>query len=225
MSLDEGGELAEFDGDNLPEKYVAGRRGGAWQQKLLDEVARQEARTSALWAQWGVPAIQSVPSFPGDGWYRLTRTFFREGFVSQTADGQPGCTTVLAEPPNPPDGWGRDTWDLGVLRVNTFPNYWSYIMSDHAAATRITPIDANRTHVRQYWMVHKDAQEGADFELERMKHVWHTTLLQDNELCAVNHAGVLSQAYSPGPYSPAKEAGVNYFTHGWYLPKFRGDKC
>ena len=38
MSLDESGGLAEFDGDNLPEKYVAGQRGGAWQQKLLDEL-------------------------------------------------------------------------------------------------------------------------------------------------------------------------------------------
>ena len=58
-----------------------------------------------------------------------------------------------------------------ILKINTFPNYWSYCMSDHAAATRLTPIDAHRTRVRQYWMTHRDAEEGRDYDLERMKYV------------------------------------------------------
>ena len=39
-----------------------------------------------------------------------------------------------------------------------------------------------------------------------------------------HQAGVISDAYTPGPYSPAKEPAVNYFVHGWYMPKFRGEK-
>ena len=226
MSLDEGGELVDYGGDLLPPERVVDSKGGAKRQaKLRAEIAAQDARTGALWEEWGMPTITSVPEFPGSGWFRAARTFFREGFVSQTLDGKPGCWGVpLATPPRAPEGWGAEDWDLGVLKINTFPNFWSYCMSDHAAATRLTPIDAHRTHVRQYWLVHRDAEEGCDFDLARMKHVWHQTLLQDNELCRINHAGVRSEAYTPGPYSPAKEAAVDFFVHGWYLRKFRGEK-
>ena len=62
--------------------------------------------------------------------------------------------------------------------------------------------------------------EGVDYELARLLPFWQLTSEQDWELCERNQAGVRSPAYTPGPYSHAREYNVAAFTD-WYLARMR----
>ena len=78
------------------------------------------------------------------------------------------------------------------------------------------PIAANRTLLRTRWLVHRDAIEGVDYDLDRLTSVWVATNDQDSSLVERAHLGVSSPAYLPGPYSPFTEGLVDKFSV-WYL--------
>jgi Rieske 2Fe-2S family protein len=66
--------------------------------------------------------------------------------------------------------------------------------------------------------VHKDAQEGVDYQVDRLSSVWTATNSQDGALVERAHQGIASPAYEPGPYSPFTEGLVDGFC-GWYLAR------
>jgi stachydrine N-demethylase len=65
------------------------------------------------------------------------------------------------------------------------------------------------------WLVHKDAEEGRDYDLKRLTEVWIATNDEDRRIVEENQRGINSPAYLPGPYSRAQEGGVNQFVD-WY---------
>ena len=82
------------------------------------------------------------------------------------------------------------------------------------------PLSENRTAVRTTWLVHEDAVEGVDYDVERLTQVWKVTNDQDRALAENNFRGVLSRAYVPGPYAPM-EFMLNDFTD-WYIGRMTG---
>ncbi len=94
---------------------------------------------------------------------------------------------------------------LGGLSVWTQPNSWQHFMSDHVVSFSVLPLAANRTLLRTRWLVHKDAQEGVDYDVNKLSSVWIATNAQDSALVERTHLGVSSPAYQPGPYSPYTE--------------------
>jgi Rieske 2Fe-2S family protein len=56
-----------------------------------------------------------------------------------------------------------------------------------------------------------------DYDVKRLTEVWTATNAQDAELAALNHRGVQSKAYQPGPYAPS-EFMLTHFTD-WYAGK------
>ncbi|MDQ0323004.1 Rieske 2Fe-2S family protein [Pararhizobium capsulatum DSM 1112] len=99
-------------------------------------------------------------------------------------------------------------------------NSWKHFMGDHAVVSTIIPLSADTTLVRTKWLVHKDAVEGVDYDLEKLTSVWVATTDQDAELVARNHAGVEDPAYIPGPYSPFTETNLDKFAT-WYIDRMR----
>ena len=77
------------------------------------------------------------------------------------------------------------------------------------------PIGPEETAIISKWLVHKDAVEGVDYDLERLTELWTKTNLQDRDLCENNQRGVNSLGYTPGPYSEEAEALVMRFSD-WY---------
>ncbi|MBR9766516.1 MAG: Rieske (2Fe-2S) protein, partial [Rhodobacteraceae bacterium] len=71
------------------------------------------------------------------------------------------------------------------------------------------------TEVQTTWLVHKDAVEGVDYDLEKLTEVWIHTNDEDRQVVEDNQQGILSPAYRPGPYSASHEDGVIQFTN-WY---------
>lgn len=179
--------LAEFDSVSDP------RVSPAYKAKL-----EQKGR------EWDALGLPHRPS-PRNLRHRAVRLPFEHG-VSMTIDGKPACEKLLG---NITDR------DLGSLRMLSLPNNWNHFQSDHVLAFRVLPLGPQQTQVTTKWLVHKDAVEGKDYDLERMTRVWLATNAQDRKLAEDNQRGINSSAYEPGPYSPLTEFGVQDFID-WY---------
>ncbi len=137
---------------------------------------------------------------------RIVRMPLKEGTQAMTMDGKPGCNKTMGRIQNR---------ELGSMRILHLPNSWNHMQSDHAIVFQVLPISAQKTLVTTKWLVHKDAVEGVDYNVERLRHVWDQTNKQDRELAEQNQRGINSLAYQPGPYSETYEFGVINFLD-WY---------
>lgn len=89
------------------------------------------------------------------------------------------------------------------------------MLGDHAITFRVLPISATETAVTTKWLVHRDAVEGVDYNLQDLIHVWTDTNDEDRRIVEENAFGIKSPAYEPGPYSELHEGGVIQFVD-WY---------
>ena len=104
---------------------------------------------------------------------------------------------------------------IGTMLLFHYPATWNHMLGDHAISFRVLPISAEETAVTTTWLVHKDAVEGVDYNLDELTHVWNMTNDQDRSIVEENAFGIRSPAYQPGPYSVEHEGGVMQFVE-WY---------
>jgi phenylpropionate dioxygenase-like ring-hydroxylating dioxygenase large terminal subunit len=81
---------------------------------------------------------------------------------------------------------------------------------DYGVIYRFIPRDVLRTDVEVLWLVHGDAQPGADYDPDALVWLWDVTSLADKTIIERNQDGVLSRAYRPGPFS-LMEPGTRAF--------------
>jgi Rieske 2Fe-2S family protein len=65
----------------------------------------------------------------------------------------------------------------------------------------LTPISPDKTLLRTSWLVHEDAVEGVDYDPDRLAALWRKTNEQDGHFSAINHRGIATDGYIPGPYA------------------------
>jgi len=148
-----------------------------------------------------------LATFPSPGrWWSVNRTATMPGFLTESVDGQPVSTPMGS----------HDGHDTGTLRARVLPGFWCHASADHAVTTRIVPAGPLETKVDVTWLVDAGAREGADYDVDRLLPFWQRTSEQDWALCERNQRGILSSAYTPGPYSPSRETNVIAFAE-WYL--------
>jgi glycine betaine catabolism A len=138
--------------------------------------------------------------------FRVGRLPLDHAGESFSKDGSLLCRKLLGDVPTP---------KLGHLSLHMQPNSWFHFVSDHAVTFAVLPIAPGRSLLRTTWLVHADAVEGADYDVESLTSVWRATNEQDRALVARTQLGVSSPAYEPGPYAPAEgqvEAFVNWYT-------------
>lgn len=82
----------------------------------------------------------------------------------------------------------------------------------------IIPLAPDRTELRTVWLVNKDAQEGVDYDFDRLTEVWIATNQQDADLVTIAQQGVSSVAYQPGPLSEFCETAVDR-NIAWYIER------
>ncbi|MCP1200787.1 SRPBCC family protein [Notoacmeibacter sp. MSK16QG-6] len=126
---------------------------------------------------------------------------------SHTIDTKRACKKLLGNLTNAKAG-GLHFW--------TQPNSWHHFLGDHAIVFSVLPLDAERSLLRTKWLVHKDAVEGEDYDLDNLIGVWMATNQQDSDLVGFCQQGVRSDGYVPGPYSPHTEMLVEKFCN-WYV--------
>ena len=160
----------------------------------------------ARWEAAGLPSAE-IERLDATTGFRSVRLPLNQSGESQTLDTRVACRKLL--------GTFTQT-NLGGLSFWTQPNSWHHFMSDHVVSFSVWPLAAGKTLLRTRWLVHKDAQQGVDFDVERLTAVWKATNDQDCALVARAHQGISSPAYLPGPYSAYTEDLVDTFCT-WYL--------
>jgi Rieske 2Fe-2S family protein len=169
-------------------------------------------RQHSGWAECGLPSAE-VDRLDHVTGFRAVRLPIARAGESQTIDTKVACRKLLGT---------LTRADLGGLSLWTQPNSWHHFMSDHIVSFSVLPIAPGKTLLRTRWLVHKDAQEGVDYDLDKLTSVWTATNDQDGSLVERAHAGVSSSAYEPGPYSPFTEGLVEKFCE-WYLDRLSAE--
>jgi glycine betaine catabolism A len=180
--------LAEYDAVDDP-------RADAGYGDLLERKYRD-------WEALGLPYRPTPRSLR----HRAVRLPYVNGALAMTMDGGLASRRLLGRLTDP---------DLGSARMLSLPNTWNHLGSDHVVTFRVLPVSPTESLVTTKWLVHKDAVEGADYDVRRLTEVWLATNDQDRHLVEITQAGVASSAYEPGPYSGVIEVGVRDFVD-WY---------
>ncbi|APX70411.1 MULTISPECIES: aromatic ring-hydroxylating dioxygenase subunit alpha [unclassified Brucella] len=179
----------------------------------------EDPEINQLWkscASIGLPARFNMSE---DGRYRITRIPLLRDAVSYTMSGKAAVKKPLSDKV-------AGSTNIGAMLLFNYPSTWNHLMADHAISFRVLPISAEETLVTTKWLVHKDAVEGVDYDLDELTHVWIQTNDQDRKIVEENAVGIHSPAYQPGPYSVEHEGGVMQFLE-WYTntttPRLRGE--
>lgn len=168
--------------------------------------AGQVERFNRRMAEAGLP----VGPVEGD-WWQAIRFPLNPGCASMTMDGRPVVSRPMC---------GVEGGDIGSLRWALEPHSFAHAVGDHAFMFTAWPTGPEETVVISKWLVHKDAVEGVDYDVEQLAALWTATNLQDRDLAENNQRGVHSAGYRPGPYSHDAEALVMRFTD-WYCDMAR----
>lgn len=169
----------------------------------------RKAGIEADWANSGL-LYETVEHLQDDAptQFRTQRMIIAGAGESQTLDTQVACRKLLGNLTR------RDLGDTHLWGNNA----WAHVMSDHAMISWIIPLSPDRTLVRTKWLVHRDAVEGVDYDLQRLTEVWVATTQQDAALVAITHSGTQDPAFVPGPYSTYTEPYVDQFAR-WYTSR------
>jgi len=73
--------------------------------------------------------------------------------------------------------------------------------NDHVVVYVFTPTSHETSQCDQYWLVRADAEEGKDYDLDRLVWLWDVTTRADERIIVDNQKGVNSKKYVPGPLS------------------------
>ena len=137
--------------------------------------------------------------------YGYSRTAMFEGYLTGSEDGQP-LAPLLGQLTGF-DG-GASDFCLGGF---------SYLLvySDHAVAYVFTPVDRDNCKCDIYWLVRADAQEGTDYDVDKLTWLWDVTTEADKEIIVNNWRGLRSRYYQPGPFSAMERMEKMWVE--WYL--------
>jgi Rieske 2Fe-2S family protein len=141
--------------------------------------------------------------------FRIEREPLDMAGESFSADGKQVCEKLLSD--------ALPVAKLGRLSMHVQPNAWFHFLGDHAITFSVLPTGPDSSVLRTTWLVHKDAVEGRDYDLDALTHVWQQTNDQDRAFVARAHRGVSDPAYQPGPYLPP-EYQVDAFCT-WYMSR------
>lgn len=117
----------------------------------------------------------------------------KPGAVSLTMSGEPASAKPMGE-----FAQGLEPY---TAAAHLKPGFAFVFSADYGITFVDTPVSPDRTHVKVQWLVHRDAVEGVDYEVDNLIRVWDQTNRQDWELCRSVQEGVKSQAFEPGPLS------------------------
>ena len=152
-------------------------------------------------------AVAGLPVGPAEGeWWQAMRFILNDGFKSMTMDGAFAVKQLMCE---------IEGGDIGSLRWSIEPHAFAHATADQVLMFQAMPTAPGESVVTAKWLVHRDAVEGVDYDLQRLTELWTRTNLQDRDLVENNQVGVNSPGYRPGPYSPDAEALAIRFVD-WY---------
>ena len=106
-------------------------------------------------------------------------------------------------------------YDGGCTDFQVGPVSFALAYCDHVVLYRFTPHSASTSECDISWLVRADAEEGKDYDKDKLIWLWDVTTQADKFIIEHNQHGVNSRFYTPGPYSKM-EAFTERFID-WYL--------
>ncbi len=147
----------------------------------------------------------------GGSWWHAGRYPLNPGIESISMDGKPVVRRRLID---------IQEREIGGLRWATEPNSFCHVLPEYCFMFSAIPIGPEETIVISKWLVHKDAVEGVDYDVNSLIETWTKTNLQDRALAENNQRGVNGLGFAPGPYSQEAEDFVISFGN-WYREEAR----
>lgn len=129
-----------------------------------------------------------------------------DGFETGSEDGRPVAPLM-----GQMQGYDGGAGDFQMGPLTFMLNY-----PDHCVLYRFIPRGITQTDMQLVWFVNGDAEEGVDYDKEKVSWLWHQTSLEDEKIITQNSEGVNSHFFEPGPYHPEFEATCMTFI-SWYL--------
>jgi Rieske 2Fe-2S family protein len=167
-----------------------------------------DPRVLAHWKACEAAGLPSEFRLSADGQVRTARLPLLGSAVSYTMSGQPAVSKPLSDATPP----GMNS---GALLFFHYPSSWNHFLVDHAISFRVLPLSPTQTQLTTKWLVHRDAVEGVDYNVDELTRVWLATNSQDRRIVHENQIGMNAPTYEPGPFSEVREAGVRQFLE-WY---------
>ena len=201
----------------LTRSYPVAALGCSMDELNPDEIEKIRAygeQRKAKFADWATRGLESEyherVGADTDTYFSSERLMIDGRGESATLDTRVACQKLLGD---------IDSKDLGDLNLWTH-TAWMHFFCDHAVTVFVLPLAPDRTRVTTKWLVHKDAVEGTDYDLDNLTKVWQATNHQDSAFVERQQHGVANPAYVPGQYSPHLETYVDLFTT-WYLGRLQ----
>ena len=171
-------------------------------QELLETVM---ARASAC----GLSEKYVDFSFVDSGEFGVDRAYTRypliRGHVTGSEDGAPVAPLL---------GSIKD-YDGGCTDFQVGPVSFALAYCDYVVLYRFTPHSAAVSECDITWLVRADAEEGKDYDKDKLIWLWDVTTQADKFIIENNQQGVNSRFYTPGPYSQMEEFTESFID--WYL--------
>ena len=194
-------EYCQVHSKEYIQAYGAGNNTGPESIEFSNQLKEWNKKTENLGYLTGEFSDEGFSNF----FRSAERTPFDGDRLSETKDGKPGSILM---------GKFKE-FDGGYTTVGTSP-FNSIIMSNDFATTfTFIPRGPMETDVEIMWLVHEDAIEGKDYDLNNLIWMWDQTTIADKKIIENNQKGVMSKKYIPGPLSEM-ELGLKKLKK-WYL--------
>ncbi|MEP9396359.1 aromatic ring-hydroxylating dioxygenase subunit alpha [Mesorhizobium sp. KR2-14] len=166
--------------------------------------AAMEERTCALGIEI-VSADNWQTSAKGQEAIHSFRYALYDGVSSGSEDGSPVAPLM-----------GRFTdYDGGVTSIHLGGTTFLVCYPDHGMIYRFIPKTVDTCEMELIWLVRGDAEEGRDYDLEKLIWLWKVTTEEDKKIIEHTAHGVASRYFEPGPIAPMEHNELRYI--GWYL--------
>lgn len=135
----------------------------------------------------------------------VMRSALHDGMASATDDGRAVARLM--------GGFSASDGNSTYFDIGPLSDFLAY--PDHGVIYRFIPRAVDHTEMEVLWLVHRDAVEGVDYDVGRLTWLWKTTSAEDKKIVELNHAGVNSRYFVPGPYSLQETYAARFVE--WYL--------
>ncbi len=115
---------------------------------------------------------------------------------------------------------GRFTdFDGGVTSIHLGGTSFLVCYADHGMIYRFIPLTAETSEMELVWLVDAKAEEGRDYDLQKLVWLWSVTTDEDKAIIEHTARGVQSRFFVPGPIAPMEYNELRYIN--WYLEEIR----
>jgi len=106
-------------------------------------------------------------------------------------------------------------FDGGVTSIHLGGTSFLVCYPDHGMIYRFIPKSVDTCEMELIWLVRGDAEEGKDYDLEKLTWLWKVTTAEDKTIIEHTARGVRSHYFVPGPIAPMEYNELRYIQ--WYL--------